>query len=505
MKKRIYFCAIIFLVCIYSCGKDFGDINSDPNNPQIVPPEVLLTNCEKILADNVFQNSALPEVLSQTWAQSNYTDISRYDIRPQDQNGWFQSIYSVTLKDLERIVNIVHNKPGLKLAEDNNKIAIATVLRAYTFEYVSDIFGAVPYKDALEGANNRAPKYDSMRVIYLGIIGELKTAISMMDATYDSYGGADIIYNGDVAKWKKFAHSLILRIAMRMSDVEAKISQTEIENGYQNAFNSNNDNANFKYLNSTPNNNPIFQIWLSRGVAVLCLSDVLIDSTLKPLNDPRLYVWADERAQGGGYFGRPYGQNSNVAASQGSQLYSLPSGAAILNQGRSDFKPYDVLRPDANACLMNYAEVCFILAEAKERGWNVGGSAEQWYNEGIRASMKEWGITDATTIDSYLAQPTINYNLATGDWKQKIGVQKWLALFMQGIQAWSEWRRLDFKKFILPVGGSINFDDTKIAPLRLIYPSDEQSLNSANYQNAVLMLGGPGFDKLTTRLWWDVK
>ncbi len=152
---------------------------------------------------------------------------------------------------------------------------------------------------------------------------------------------------------------------------------------------------------------------------------------------------------------------------------------------------------------MCYAEVCFIAAEAKERGWNLPGTAAEWYEKGIRASLAEWGVVDVAIQDNYLNQTAVAYATADGDWKQKIGVQKWVALFLQGSQGWCEWRRLDFQKLELPVDGAFLDIGGKPSPARLPYPTNEQTQNGASYQTGVSLLGGP--DKLSTRLWWDVK
>ena len=152
---------------------------------------------------------------------------------------------------------------------------------------------------------------------------------------------------------------------------------------------------------------------------------------------------------------------------------------------------------------MDYAQVEFMLAEAAERGWAVSGSAESHYDAGITASISFWtGLNGAPAsagdIAAYIAQPTVNYQTAGGSWQQRVGVQKWIALFNQGIQGWVEWRRLDFNKLMMPADGVI--DGTGI-PLRMKYPVLEQTLNSASYSAAV---AAQGADQQDTRMWWDV-
>ncbi|TAK49515.1 MAG: SusD/RagB family nutrient-binding outer membrane lipoprotein [Saprospiraceae bacterium] len=494
-----------FLLAVASCGDDFGDLNVDPNNPSKVPADFLLTNAEKSLASNLIagQNTYGGGLLfSQYWAQNNYTDESRYLIRPYLNNIFWSWWYSGILYDFREIQRLVSESGDAGSARSNNQIAVVKILEAVAFQCITDVWGPAPYSEALLADKNRSPKYDSQKDVYLGLVGNLQDAIARMDVGAESFGSSDIIYNGDMEKWKRFAHSLLLRLAIRMSDVEAATAKDLVEANYAQAFSSNADNAAFTWLDGQPNSNPLNQQWVARGDADFGLSNILIDKTLKPLNDPRLYVWADERQNGGGYAGRPYGQNSGTAAGDAIENYSQPSGSAAF-LGLRGFRPTDILGATTPNYLMHYAEVCFILAEAKERGWNVAGTAASWYDAGITASMNQWGVSDQAAIDTYLAQNAVNYATAPGDWHQKIGVQKWLALFMQGVEGWSEWRRLDFEKLELPVDGVIVDVGDKPAPSRISYPTNEQTQNANGYNQGVSLLGGP--DKLSTRVWWDVK
>ena len=505
MKNIKYILLSACLLAVASCGDNFGDLNVDPNNPSKVPAEFLLTNAEKSLSNHLISGQNLYGgglLFSQYWAQNNYTDESRYQIRPYLNNIYWSWWYSGVLFDLREIQRLVSESNDAGSARSNNQIAIAKILEALVFQTITDVWGPVPYSEALLADENRSPKYDSQKDIYLGLVNEVQSAIAQIDVYSESFGSSDIIYNGDMEIWKKFGHSLLLRLAIRMADVETATAKELVETNYAQAFSSNDDNATFVWLDGQPNNNPLNQEWFTRGDADFGLSNILIDKTLKPLNDPRLYVWADERLNGGGYFGRPYGQNSGNAAGDAIENYSQPSGSAAF-LGLRGFRPHDLVAATTPTYLMTYAEVCFILAESKERGWNIAGTASSWYDAGITASMNQWGINDQATIDTYLAHNDVGYATAPGDWKQKIGVQKWLALFMQGVEGWSEWRRLDFDKLELPVDGVIVDVGNKVAPSRITFPSNEQTQNANGYQQGVSLLGGP--DKLSTRLWWDVK
>ncbi len=505
MKNIKYLILAFAFLSAFSCGKNFGDINTDPNNPAIVPGEFLLTNAEQSFANlsGGFLNVYLSGLWAQYWSQSNYTDESRYQYRPLTVNSIWSVYYSNMLEDLREIQRLISESPDAASARSQNQLAVAKILEVAVFHDLTDIFGPIPYSEALQADRNRTPQYDSQQAVYQGLLRDLKAAIGQIDESAGSFGAGDIIYGGDMAKWKAFAQSLRLRIGMRMADVDAAAAKAEVEDAAAGAFAGNDGNATFRYRTGQPNNHPLNQFRVERIDADWGMSDIFIDKTLLPLNDPRLPVFADEKVNGGGYKGRPYGQNSGNAAGESPDLYSQPSGAAVIRTGAGEFKPNDVLAPDGLSRFMSYAEVCFILAEARERNWNVPGTAAEWYHAGIAASMEEWGINDPAIVDAYIAQPAVNYAAAPGSWKQKIGVQKWIALFTQGIQGWCEWRRLDFQKLELPVDGVIQDVGDKPAPVRLVYPVTEQSQNQAAYQQGVQLLGGP--DRLFTRVWWDVE
>lgn len=505
MKNIKFLFAFIALFLTGSCGKDFGDLNTNPNNPSQVSPDFLFTEASRNIAqiNSGTGHVWFVDLWSQHFCQNNYTDESRFRMRPDAINSYWSWYYAGPLYDLVEVQRLLPDYFGVDPdAVVKNKMAIADILSVLQWHEVTDIFGPVPYSDALKGSDIRTPRYDAQKDIYLDLLKRLKAASDELTPAAGSYGNADPIYGGDAAGWKAFANALRLRIALRMADVEPAAARAEVEASWSGAFASNADNAYFHFLASQPNNNPLNQVRLDRGDADFGLSSTLIDNTLLPLNDPRLPVFADERVAGGGYAGRPYGQSSGVAASESPDLYSQPSGSSAA-QGRRGFRQLDVLKADAVGRFMSYAEVCFILAEARERGWSVPGTAAEWYEKGIRASLEEWGVTDSGVQDAYLNQPAVAYSTAAGDWKQKIGVQKWVALFLTGSQGWSEWRRLDFDKLVPCADGPIFDVGAKPSPVRLVYPTNEQSQNAANYQAALGLLGGP--DNLTTRVWWDVQ
>jgi len=240
-------------------------------------------------------------------------------------------------------------------------------------------------------------------------------------------------------------------------------------------FQSNNDNALINYQASpTGNTNPAYQAFITRHD--YSPADIIVDSLLA-WNDPRLPLYLTQ--YNGGYSGGvPGAGNGYVKFSQFSSQWLNPTF------------PGDIL---------DYAETEFLLAEAAERGINVGGTAESHYDNGITASILYWGGS-ATDAANYLLQPAVGYSTATGNWKQKIGYQKWIAFANRGWDAWTEIRRLgypDLDNVNPPVGANGNL------PRRFYYPNNEQTSNPVNWAAAVKAVTGGTTDAVSYNLWWN--
>ncbi len=256
-----------------------------------------------------------------------------------------------------------------------------------------------------------------------------------------------------------------------LADSDAATAKTAVESAAKSVITSAEDNAVFAYLAAPPNTNPVWVDLVQSGRKDYVAANTMLNK-LVALNDPRVTVYYTTDAKGG-YSGGTYGASNNYATF--SKIGSAMTNASLPHS------------------FIDLEEVEFLLAEAVERGYNVGGTAESHYNNAIKASFEKWGLSEGD-FDTYIAQASVAYSTAEGDWKQKIGTQKWLALYNRGYEAWTEWRRLDTPS-LKPGANAL----TGI-PVRYTYPVTEQNLNKANFSSAASAIGG---DKISTKLYWD--
>ena len=507
-------CAAGTLLTVTSCKKDFDKINSNPNTPATVPNSTLLTGAEKGLMDFTWDrwwNGTTGMLLSQYYAENQYTDESLYQFRNTTIKDYWTDFYAggvpdqfsqstITfplggLKELQTIIDqcyadSVKSKPSGYV---KNQIAVALTLQTWTLQNMTDTWGDIPVTQALKDVKNTQPTYDKQSDIYPALITRIDSAIRMMDVTkYDLQG--DVIYSGNMTQWLKFANSIKLRVAMRMADRLPALAATKVAEAVASGvFTSNNDNALFPYQTSSPNYNPLYYDRGITGRQDFSSANTIVD-IMNGLNDPRLPAYFDT-VSGGVFVGRPYGQSSSNAGATSLGSVSQPSGSAAINQGVSGGG--GTLSATFPGVYLDYAQVEFFLAEAVERGFSVGGTAQSHYNAAITASLGFWQTPSST----YLLQPSVDYLALKGGgktWKQIIGQQKWLALYMQGIQGWIEWRRLDFG--ILQATADPQLQGTGV-PVRMTYPYSEATLNPTGYNQAI---ANQGPDLLTTKVWWDM-
>lgn len=483
MKKIFLFISFIALT-VSSCSDDITSLNDDTKNPTTTRAEFLFTNAQKNLVDQMVSTSVNVNVFrlfSQYWTETTYPDESQYDIATRAiPDTHFRVLYRDVLRDLQEAKKLLDaEKAGIpatattELAVVNNKIAIVDILMSYSYSVLVDTFGDVPYSESLDIEGHPLPKYDDAKTIYKDLISRLTADNNLLTAGDDSFGDADLIYGGNAASWKKFANSLRLRMAINMGDVDAAYAATEVIAAVNaGVLASNADNADLAYLGAQPNANPLYADLVVSGRNDFVPANTFVDK-MNALSDPRRAKYFTEF--NGGYSGGIYGTNNNF------------NNYSHISETLAD--------PTFAGTIMDYTEVRFLLSEAAARGIAITGTAEEHYAAAITASMENWGV-DAADVATYLARTDVSWATATGNWKQKIGEQAWIALYNRGFEGWSSYRRLDYPILAAPAEADI----TQV-PTRYTYPSREETLNGTNVEAAGTAIGG---NTLTTKIFWDV-
>jgi hypothetical protein len=460
-----------------ACTDDLTSINEDPNAPTDVGAELLLPQAIRSAVENTFGATMLLShtgIWPQHIVQIQYPDEERGNLRPGTMDAFWSNYYAGSLNDIQLVVDKARE------AGNPNYEGIGLIWRAYVYHLVTDLWGDIPYSEALQGDADVTPAYDPQDVVYAGLLEDLQQAVAMLDANEPSFGSADNLYAGDVEKWRRFGNSLRMRLAMRISSVDptaarAAFVAAEADGGFQ----SNADNAAVRWPGA-PYENPLHEDYLGRDDHGI--SGAMVD-TLASFDDPRLALYAEPAAEDGEYRGHYNGYSDAPL--------SLSWYSRIGDFWRADGAATPTM-------LMTYSEVLFLRAEAAVLGW-IGGDAGELYEAAIVANMNQydtWAPVNGPTDDeiaAYLANPRVTYDPANG--LRQIHLQKWISLYMNGAEAFAEWRRTG----VPDLTPGPNLTVSRI-PIRFPYPDTEQSYNNANLQQAVSRQGG-GLD-LTTPLWW---
>jgi Starch-binding associating with outer membrane len=482
MKKIILFCLPALLLAT-SCVNDLeDDYNIDPKKATAAPAVTLVSNAQHVLTNTITTPSYNINPFRyyvQHWAAAQYPDESQYDIATRQINRFFwDPLYRDVLGDLREARRTLDADQLMEANLKASQIAAIEVLEVYTWSVLVNTYGNIPYSQALDIANVQ-PSYDDDQTIYNDLFTRLDAAIAQMDQNQEEagLGSGDLYYHGDLESWIKFANSLKLRMAITIADVDAAKARAAAEAAVshpEGVFKSSAEEAKLVYTANVPTANQVYFELRRRNDNVA--ANTFVDR-LKSLNDPRI----DE-------FFRPATAGNNVGQIVGG-IYGAP------NIYRNFGQPSDILRdPELPGVLLSYTEVEFLLAEAAARGFAVGGTAVDHYNKAITNSIvTDWGGTTGEAL-AYLAQPSVAFNAA--NWRESIGIQKWIALYNQPVEGWKEWRRLDYPVLTKPALARTDI------PLRFPYPIQEANLNEANYQAAATAMGG---DVVTSRIFWDVQ
>ena len=499
----------LLLLVVTGCTKDFTKINSDPTTFGTLPSAAIPKAFAISEWEGVYADPGNYEVI-----HSLYTDLwSQYFM---DGGGFPGDRYVLdqTLVIFSWSLTYTVNWPSLKIVIDGTQgtapsaNAIAKVWKTYMFHQQSDLYGPIPYFQA--GLGELSIPYDSQESIYIDLFNTLDSAITTLkasDQTETPFGTDDLIFHGSIPKWIKFANSLRLRLAMRVSGVDAELAQTEaLKSVADGVMTTNDDNA---FVDVGPNS--INGLAAEAPWENMRMTSSMI-SYLKGYSDPRMNEFYSPADDDGQFHGERNGMNPTQVAAAVTK-----NGTNLSNINSTRWT--DATQASTPLNVMYAAESYFLLAEAALNGWNVGSTAQELYEQGIAVSMQQWGITDAAAIQNYIASTTtpvppndylnspavanvaVKFSGDAGIQRQQILTQKWLALFPDGIEAWAEKRRTGYP-VLYPVVTSDNPDVPASDIIRrFTFQADEYNTNAKAVEAAISLLGGP--DKASTHVWWN--
>ncbi len=514
MKRSIIYSTILSLGLL-SCTKDFETKNIDPNNlTQVGARErpFMFAKAQSSAALNrsfyqTVQNLG-PDLYAQYFALTTTSFRSdRYMLTPDWQRRFWTVVYVDTAPQLKSILTNVE--------PNSAEAALANIQWVYTFHRLTDQFGPIPYFDAAE-AKDVIP-YDAMDKIYDDFFNRLTQAVDNLKALPAGtkvYEGYELMYNGDVNNWIAYANSLRLRLALRISKINPSKAKAEAEAAVASGVMLTNlQNASLAKALNGNDTNGLSQVAVWNEFAM----SSTIASYLKGYADPRLkaYFQPNQSQQKfnslrNGMSSTDLGnvRNQSPANSNVGTYWVKYNGNVLEGQLTQRFH------------IMCAAESYFLRAEGALNGWNMGQGAKELYEEGIKLSMQQWGVTDASAIQAYLnsnlkpaapedfhnspavANTPIAWATDAALQRQQIGTQKWLAIFPDGMEAWADFRRSGYPKMYdlllsenpdLPIGTFIK---------RMPYPLTEETNNLQELNKGRALLGGK--DNAATRLWWDV-
>ena len=487
MKSNTYKSLILGVLAIFTtngCTKEFDEMNVNPNSPTAVKAQYLLTMGIESCIDRYWGHRTRFERINIDAAELYMQHLTRniysnegddYTVSVAVTNNNWKGFFNDAQVNFQRIIT----QSGPEGAAPNTNFeGVALVMRSWVFSLLTDLYGPIPYSEAIQGTATTpiySPKYDSMESIYAGLLADLKLANEKLTVGGPAIAG-DILYSGDILKWKKFANSLRLRLANRQAAKKSAESKAIFAEILGNAttypiFTSNADNAQLNCTTVLPSNNEWNQVMKLDGRTDWNISKTLADQ-MNANGDTRIKVYANPNKDGQ-YQGHPNG---------------LPDAIATTYLSTSSTIGDYFTQAAAPEVIMTFAELNLILAEAVLDG-DATGDAATYFKAGINASYDQYKLT-----------PTAEFLAKVGTvTRAKVLEQKWVALFGQGIEAWIEWRRTGIPVFPAPDPRAVLNNDG-VLPTRFTYSTNEYSLNKAGVDGGIQLLGGK--DDMKTKLWW---
>jgi hypothetical protein len=489
IKYRFILIAALLFAILPGCKKDFLDVNDNPNNPTDVDLKFILPSAQAWVAYTVGnQLQVVGGLWSQYWAQgpnaNQYNDYERYFFNNTDADRPWRQLYSGALTDLDALYKKAESEGQY------NYSAVALIMRAYTMQLITDAWGDAPFTESLQGAQGiLTPKYDSQESIYDALIPMIDSAIARIDFNSDAHPGVDdLIYQGDMVLWYKFANTLKLKVYLRQVKVRPSVAAAGIAAmpADPTEYLESGEDAVVHYIDEKFRQNPLYTTVQALNPAKNIFGSKTSIDYLSSINDPRIADFYDSDVSGN-YTGIIQGGGHDDA------LYPPPVNDANF----SEYNTSQIIAPSAPVRLISASESMFLQAEAIARGY-MAGDAQAAYEGGIEDSWGQWAESSAALANgdlaAYLADPGVAYPGGGGETAiEAIITQKWIAMNgNQNFEAWTEWRRTGYPDF-LTVSVSSDFGPG-IFPARLLYSSDELTTNP----NTIKGLS------VTDRVWWDI-
>jgi hypothetical protein len=491
------------MVTLWSC-EDFGDMNENPNQPLDLDdnPELLLTAVTRDLVNQMVGTGwSEGSLQSQYLARIVFTSFDQFEWG-SNSSTWDQVYESGT--DVNNIYKI-----GVNKSHDSYK-AVAMILKSWSFQILTDMWGYIPYSQALQAKSESAiiyPEYDTQKDVYMGLLSDLDSANLLLSSDNLPIIDGDILFDGDLDNWRRFANSLRLRALIRLTNVESELGSLNISDEIVKILSNpsdyplienNSQNAVLTYLTALPNAHPqsAESGYRSGSFDEYRLSETL-QTVFQSYDDPRIEQWFDPTENSVADEDGPLVWEGMINGMVDGNSYTYKGGPAYLSKFNTE-DYYDV--PNGmQGLLMLASEVKFILAEAAVRYPAVAGitDAQTNYEDGIKLNFEYWGVDMPT---DYLTRTSNNVDwtvpVAFDGQLETILTQKWIALFYTDFQGFCEFKRTGFPSCIVPGPDA----QLTVYPSRFVYPTSEQALNAASYETAV---SSQGPDTYSTKVWWE--
>lgn len=532
LKKAVI--GLFAVVTAVSCQKNLTEINEDPNRPTAVPTPFLLTRAQYRFMYNLygaFTSVRINGVASQHWAQSELDNESLYGFRISSDNTVFENVY-LTLNDAQSIIDICTTDPTMAQYGDVDlQVASAMIMKAYGLQLLAETFGGIPYTESyhynsVEGQGVVTPKYNTQKEVFEALEKDLTKASDLLKGVIDrggkgwtspstGTGSCDVMLGGKPENWYRFANTMLLRLAVRTSNVDPNWktkAQAAIARGI---IETNAGNASLNFISANPGYSPIYYMYFVNKRNDFTMSYALAEymkgganpkpnytSPMAGQVDPRLAAMVGDH--NANLLGLPYGLPSNIRNAYWEEYRTKTISMATNNCKVSEMEFWMTMTDCANSLLLK-AEVTGDVND---------------FEAGVKASLEEWGAAD----NGYVAFVTNLFNAADDEGKKELCVtQKYIHNFgHNSMEAWSEYRRTGYPKMlVLPgeVTANVTYangttESYKFQPIdesiteivaRMKYPSGEYTKNGANLRAVGLPDLGAGGDAYTTKLWWAKK